>query len=413
MTTATLPAPTNATAGRQPQLPADPKTQTKAPPTNNKADPWTVLRPKTPVLTFNPLAWAKLVFMRDMNDAEVGGFGITEPGNPLHIIDFIIVKQQVSSVTVKFDDIAVADFFEDQVIAGRKPVNFGRIWCHTHPGDGATPSGTDEFTFATVFGRCDWAVMFILAKGGNTSARLRINGPGQFTTQVQLDIRVNWHEEFAGSDHGLWKNQYSSLVTSDYGSWYDDWGMGAAPQTLGPRLAASPTLTGLEASFKELVNFHPQGTLQTGDSELDHRRAELYQQYEELTSVIKGKNARGLGHTNDDDELLNLAQEIYELEVEMGIEPDDGSPTEKTGFLDDPPAKADCTHVDAQEQIAAINRALMQARNVKDQALISQLSDAKDWVYIHGPMSQQHFNEAVPKDIRPTGTPVAPAEGKQ
>ena len=55
----------------------------------------------------------------------------------------------------------------------------------------------------------------------------------------------------------------------------------------------------------------------------------------------------------------------------------------------------------------------MQARNVKDQALISKLSDAKDWIYVNGPMSWQFFNDTVPKDIQPAGTPVAPAEGKQ
>ena len=276
MTIATLPAPANATAGRQPQLPVDPRTRTTAPPARQSASLWTPPRPKTPALTFNPLAWAKLIFMRDAGDTEVGGFGVTDAANPLHIVDFVIVKQQVSQVTVKFDDTAVADFFEDQVIAGRKPVNFGRIWCHTHPGGGATPSGTDEFTFANVFGKCDWAVMFILAKGGNTSARLRINGPGPFTTQVPLDVRVNYHDEFAGSDHALWKNQYTSLVASDYCSWHDDWHMGAAAQTLGPKPAANtPTLTELEASFKELANFQSRGTLETGDSDLDHRRHHL------------------------------------------------------------------------------------------------------------------------------------------
>ena len=38
---------------------------------------------------------------------------------------------------------------------------------------------TDEETFARVFGRTDWAVMFILARQGQSYARLRFHvGPG-------------------------------------------------------------------------------------------------------------------------------------------------------------------------------------------------------------------------------------------
>ena len=47
------------------------------------------------------------------------------------------------------------------------------------PDDCPSPSSVDEETFARVFGGCDWAVMFILARGGATYARLRFNtGPG-------------------------------------------------------------------------------------------------------------------------------------------------------------------------------------------------------------------------------------------
>src|SRR5947209_14095353 len=41
---------------------------------------------------------------------------------------------------------------------------FARLFMHTHPGNSPQPSATDEETFARVFGRCDWAVMFILAR---------------------------------------------------------------------------------------------------------------------------------------------------------------------------------------------------------------------------------------------------------
>ena len=53
------------------------------------------------------------------------------------------------------------NYYEDQVEDGRVPEQFARIWLHSHPGDSSEPICTDENTFATVFGSCDWSVMFI------------------------------------------------------------------------------------------------------------------------------------------------------------------------------------------------------------------------------------------------------------
>ena len=66
----------------------------------------------------------------------------------------------------------MAEFFDEQVDQGWQPAQFPRIWIHTHPGDSAQPSPTDEETFARAFGQTDWAVMFILAQGGQTYCRL-------------------------------------------------------------------------------------------------------------------------------------------------------------------------------------------------------------------------------------------------
>jgi hypothetical protein len=90
----------------------------------------------------------------------------------------VIVKQTVSIATVSFDDLAVANFFEQQVDLGRKPEQFARVWVHTHPGNSASPSMTDAETFHRVFGSCNWSVMSIVAQGGNTFALLHFGvGP--------------------------------------------------------------------------------------------------------------------------------------------------------------------------------------------------------------------------------------------
>ena len=132
---------------------------------------------KRPVLRFSPTAWSKLLFFRDHGQTEIGGFGITSSEDLLLVEDFVTVKQEDTAVSVSFDDEAVADFFDAQVDAGRKPEQFARVWCHTHPGECAQPSSVDEETFGRVFGHCQWAVMFVLARDGKTYARCGIYRP--------------------------------------------------------------------------------------------------------------------------------------------------------------------------------------------------------------------------------------------
>jgi len=161
-------------------------------------------------LRFSPTAWAKLLYFRDKSDNEIGGFGITELDDLLFVKEFITVKQEVSCVSVRFDDEAVADFFDTQVDLGRKPEQFARIWLHSHPGDSPEPSATDQETFQRVFGNCQWAMMFILAQDGKTHARLSFNvGPGG---QVLIPTEVDYSEDFGGSDRELWDTEYAANI---------------------------------------------------------------------------------------------------------------------------------------------------------------------------------------------------------
>lgn len=148
--------------------------------------------------------------MRDLCDDEMGGFGITLKEDLLFVTDFILVKQKVTGVSISFEDEAVSSFFEDQVDAGRVPEQFARIWIHSHPGSSPEPSGTDESTFERVFGSCDWALLFIIARSGSTYARLRFNsGPGG---ETKIPVCVDYSGEFEGSDFELWKKQYNENV---------------------------------------------------------------------------------------------------------------------------------------------------------------------------------------------------------
>jgi proteasome lid subunit RPN8/RPN11 len=162
------------------------------------------------VLRFSPTAWAKLLYFRDKSDNEVGGFGITEPDDLLYVKEFVAVKQEVTAVSVKFDDEAVANFFEDQVDLGRKPEEFARIWLHSHPGDSPEPSFTDDVTFARVFGTCQWAMMFIVAQDNKTYAKLSFNvGPGG---RVLIPAEIDYRQSFGPSNQEAWDTEYTANI---------------------------------------------------------------------------------------------------------------------------------------------------------------------------------------------------------
>ena len=165
------------------------------------------------VLRFSPTAWAKLLFFRDYGETEIGGFGVCGAEDLLYVDQFVTVRQEASVASVSFDDAAVADYFDAQVDEGRKPEQFARIWLHTHPGDSPQPSGTDLGTFARVFGGCQWAVMFILARNGKSYARMRFNvGPGG---QVLVPVEVDYSRPFGPSDRESWEIEYHANIHAD------------------------------------------------------------------------------------------------------------------------------------------------------------------------------------------------------
>ena len=186
------------------------KKQLKTKPANSKKQRTAYQSLAAPSLRFSPNAWAKLLYMRDAGDTEIGGFGISRKDDLLLVKDFVTVKQRASVVSVEFDDDAVAEFFEEQVDLNLSPAEFARLWVHSHPGDCPLPSPTDEQTFGRVFGASDWAAMVIVARGGQTYCRLRFNsGPGG---SIEIPVAVDYSIPFEGSDHEAWHKEYKANI---------------------------------------------------------------------------------------------------------------------------------------------------------------------------------------------------------
>lgn len=147
-------------------------------------------RPRHPTVVLGPGAFLKLMFCCHHADTEIGGFGIASESDPLLIEEFVLVSQTASVVTVEFDDAAVADHVDRYADQGIEPNRSLRVWIHTHPASSASPSSTDEHTFARSFGGCEWAAMLIQSREQENYCRLRFNaGPGG---QLVVPVVFDW-----------------------------------------------------------------------------------------------------------------------------------------------------------------------------------------------------------------------------
>ena len=253
---------------------------------------------RRPRLRFTPTAWAKLLHLRDAGPTEVGGFGIASADDLLLVEDVLLVRQDCTEMTVAFDDGSVADLFEDQIDQGRRPEQFARVWIHTHPGDSPAPSYVDEETFGRVFGRCDWAVMFILARGGATYAEL--SWPQGGGARIPLDVEIEFDRPFAASDEAAWQAEYEACVwpethwlTMEADGWERPVGDAGLPETAG---LDSDDLNGETTDVADPINLpHFTESSMTASADRFLRQQDLVPQdrLQLLTAAVIGVGAIG------------------------------------------------------------------------------------------------------------------------
>lgn len=178
----------------------------------------TFMKPKMTfgdILRFTPYAWAKILYMRDRGPTEVAGFCVTITEDPLLVTDFFLVKQKCTETTFDLDIENVIDYRDKMMDQGVPPWACMNILAHTHPNNSPTPSGVDENNFVDAFSHPNWAIMFIVAKGGKTYCRLKVNvGPG---VVKEIKVTIDWSTTFDSTDFAAWNMEYIENITCSRG----------------------------------------------------------------------------------------------------------------------------------------------------------------------------------------------------
>lgn len=163
------------------------------------------------ILRFTPYAFAKLMYMRDHGKTEIGGYGITPSEDPMLVTDFKLIKQVCTDIHVELDEEDSAKYVEEMDDLGLMPWMTSIIWAHTHPGNCAKPSFGDEANFTKNFSHSNYAIFYILAKGGDDYCRIQYNvGPGG---SMEIPVEIDYRYSFPGSDFEKWKKEYDEKVT--------------------------------------------------------------------------------------------------------------------------------------------------------------------------------------------------------
>ncbi len=150
--------------------------------------------------------------------------------------DLLLIKQKVTCVTIDYDDNDLNRLLYEMDQQKIPNEQFLRVWIHTHPGSSATPSGTDESTFNSIYRKYPHAIMFILAQGGQTYTRLRLAHKQGLETELQISNEVVFNCEYDCPNFDAWKKEYEQYVSvktfvkggvnkrfqqNGNGSWYD------------------------------------------------------------------------------------------------------------------------------------------------------------------------------------------------
>ena len=170
--------------------------------------------PKNPVLSISGILYTKLKYMASQFETEVGYMGIIDDNI---LLDAWMPKQECSAASVNFD---MEDYQKQVAILTDDPWDYhpnslSRIWIHTHPGNSATPSSTDEDTFKDDF-HSDWRIMLIFAAQQDEYCRIATETVTGVKLQQVIPIEVDWdlldHNLINGNEPADWLEEADQKV---------------------------------------------------------------------------------------------------------------------------------------------------------------------------------------------------------
>ncbi len=163
---------------------------------------------KSPILRFSPTAWAKLLFLRDCGDTEVGGLGIASVADLLYVEDVALVRQVSPACLWPFSMKRWPTFSTGRWTPGQVQ-QFAHL--AAYPSRQLLPAQPDR--------RRDFYEGFWQKPVGSdvypgprrrSYARLQFNvGPGGGLT---IPVAVDYSRSFAGSNHAAWEKEFLENV---------------------------------------------------------------------------------------------------------------------------------------------------------------------------------------------------------
>jgi hypothetical protein len=166
-------------------------------------------------LVFTWEAWAHWHWLCQHADIEVTARGETSVDAPLYVERLHVPLQQGTTVHT-YPCPKDIDRIRSAQLPHKPAWLFDRIWLHTHPGNSATPSSTDEETLQAAFGTCPYSVMAILAKGGQRSCRLTFAAAGGSSKEIAIAVDQETILEFmprAAELYQQWLEEFNAKVS--------------------------------------------------------------------------------------------------------------------------------------------------------------------------------------------------------
>jgi hypothetical protein len=286
-----------------------------------------------PVLQIRQAAWDKLVHLLS-KPTEVGFMGVAyDVGHPLVIDELVMVKQEATAGQTEFDDDALVAFWKNQQQLGRQPIQFGRVWVHTHPRGVDGPSSHDEQTFKRIFGTYNWAIMLIITKEAKYFCRLRVTAPGvaidkdipveilteqKDTTEWDAEYDLAVQEPLVRTGYVIGSNGNDNRYGYGYGCGYD-WREEAWGKDWRERDRKEDTERGLHvktkhgSTEKDLEEWADELLKWSDDLDLREQALDERDGKPEKDGNVRKPEGEGRGDVEKDmDEAFRLAQEVFQ-----------------------------------------------------------------------------------------------------